>query len=75
MPKDIEANVQDTAPPDTTMVEKEDQSSSHQSPSDSADWDGPDDPDKPLNWPKSKRWLNTMLVSVLTLLTCVPPIK
>ncbi|KAH7316906.1 major facilitator superfamily domain-containing protein [Stachybotrys elegans] len=32
-------------------------------------WDGPDDPQNPMNWSESKKWLNVMAVSVLTLLT------
>ena len=33
------------------------------------DWDGADDPAKPINWPASKKWINVMTVSGLTLLT------
>ena len=33
------------------------------------DWEGPDDPEKPLNWPKKKKWTNMMLIATLTLLT------
>lgn len=33
------------------------------------DWNGPDDPEKPLNWPKKKKWTNMMLIAALTLLT------
>jgi multidrug resistance protein len=32
-------------------------------------WDGDDDPEKPINWPAKKKWLNVMMVSGLTLLT------
>lgn len=31
------------------------------------DWDGPDDPENPLNWPSAKRNLHIALVSVFTL--------
>lgn len=34
-------------------------------------WDGPDDPEKPLNWPASKKWINIALLSSITFLTCV----
>lgn len=33
------------------------------------DWNGPDDPEKPLNWSKKKKWTNMMLIAALTLLT------
>ena len=33
------------------------------------DWDGPDDPAKPLNWPARKKWTNMMIIAVLTMLT------
>lgn len=32
-------------------------------------WDGPDDPEKPLNWPASKKWINIALISSITFLT------
>jgi multidrug resistance protein len=33
------------------------------------DWDGPDDPQKPLNWPARRKWRNVFTISALTLLT------
>jgi hypothetical protein len=36
-------------------------------------WDGPDDPEKPLNWPASKKWINIALISSITFLTLVIP--
>lgn len=33
------------------------------------DWDGPNDPEKALNWPDKKKWANVAIVSVVTLLT------
>ncbi|KAH6648263.1 major facilitator superfamily domain-containing protein [Truncatella angustata] len=35
------------------------------------DWDGPQDPNNPMNWPDKKKWLN---VSILSLLTIVTPL-
>lgn len=32
-------------------------------------WDGLDDPENPMNWPDNKKWLNIILISVLTLVT------
>jgi hypothetical protein len=37
------------------------------------DWDGLDDPQKPINWPARKKWTNIILVSALTMLTWVSP--
>ena len=31
------------------------------------DWDGPDDPEKPMNWSNKKKWAATMILSSLTL--------
>ncbi|GKZ27819.1 hypothetical protein AbraIFM66951_011820 [Aspergillus brasiliensis] len=28
------------------------------------DWNGPDDPECPRNWPKSRKWLNVLLISL-----------
>jgi hypothetical protein len=36
------------------------------------DWDSPDDPDNPWNWPMSKRWLGTIVPGALCLLVYVP---
>ena len=36
---------------------------------DIVDWEGADDPAKPLNWPARKKWKNIMVISSLTLLT------
>lgn len=33
------------------------------------DWEGADDPAKPINWPSWKKWKNVFVVSSLTLLT------
>ena len=35
------------------------------------DWDGPDDPENPMNWPASRKW---KLISVLALVTLVTPL-
>ncbi|KAI1864240.1 hypothetical protein JX265_008611 [Neoarthrinium moseri] len=32
-------------------------------------WDGPLDPQNPMNWPDSKKWLNISLLSLLTIVT------
>ncbi|EXJ66040.1 uncharacterized protein A1O5_10654 [Cladophialophora psammophila CBS 110553] len=33
------------------------------------DWDGPNDPENPLNWPARRKWTNVALLSFITLLT------
>ncbi len=33
------------------------------------DWDGPDDPDCPINWTFRKKWFNLAIVSINTLVT------
>ena len=37
------------------------------------DWDGPDDPEMPINWTATKKWTNIIIISALTMLTCVGP--
>lgn len=38
---------------------------------DLVDWDGPDDPENPFNWPSYKKWRQLMFMSVNTFLTYV----
>ena len=33
------------------------------------DWDGPDDPKNPMNWPMSLRWLQVAIIALLTFTT------
>ncbi|ORY59721.1 polyamine transporter 3 [Pseudomassariella vexata] len=33
------------------------------------DWEGPDDPENPKNWPDSRKWTNIAVLSTLTLVT------
>lgn len=33
------------------------------------DWDGPDDPENPLNWSRGKKWANIVTISSITLIT------
>jgi hypothetical protein len=33
------------------------------------DWDGPDDPENPLNWSQAKKWVNIATISTITLIT------
>lgn len=34
-------------------------------------WDGPDDPENPLNWSGKKKWTNGGLLAAMTFITCV----
>ncbi|KAK1716857.1 hypothetical protein CaCOL14_001285 [Colletotrichum acutatum] len=40
----------------------------HQDPN-VVDWDGPDDPENPQNWPMKKKWFNIATISMLTFVT------
>ncbi|KAF9068149.1 MFS polyamine transporter [Rhodocollybia butyracea] len=35
------------------------------------DWDGPDDPQNPKNWPKSRKWAATLIVALFTFVSPV----
>ena len=63
--------VQDFSDPEKQTVEVQaiQTTSSSQKDPNLVDWDGPDDPEKPLNWTKRKKWTNMMLIAALTLLT------
>src|SRR5689334_8629007 len=37
--------------------------------SDLVDWDGPDDPQNPMNWPQAKKWTLVACLSGVTLVT------
>ena len=32
-------------------------------------WDGPNDPENPMNWPEKKKWINIGVLSFLTVIT------
>jgi len=36
-------------------------------------WDGPDDPENPLNWAPRRKWTNIFLLAIITTLTFVAP--
>jgi hypothetical protein len=42
---------------------------------DCVDWDGPDDPAKPVNWPLRKKAKNIAIICYLSFLTLVPPLS
>lgn len=39
---------------------------------DIVDWDGPDDPENPLNWPQRKKYTLIFILAMVTLVTYVP---
>jgi len=32
-------------------------------------WDGPNDPENPMNWPDKKKWANIAVLSIMTVVT------
>lgn len=42
---------------------------------DLVDWEGPDDPENPMNWPRGRKLLITITISFITLLTYVYPMN
>ncbi|KAM5350934.1 hypothetical protein ACJ41O_003657 [Fusarium nematophilum] len=69
MPTNPEPDLENNPPGVVTPTEKRLPDSQDATNVNLVDWDGPDDPEMPLNWPSSKKWINTMAVSTLTLLT------
>ncbi|KAJ4171424.1 hypothetical protein NW754_013192 [Fusarium falciforme] len=53
---------------DTVMVDDPDQAitTEHDVDSKIVGWDGPDDPDNPMNWPNRKKWMITISLGMLT---------
>ena len=53
---------------DTVMVDDPDQAitTGHDVDSKIVGWDGPDDPDNPMNWPNRKKWMITISLGMLT---------
>lgn len=37
------------------------------------DWDGPNDPEHPQNWPDARKWLNVAILSLLSVVTSAFP--
>ena len=60
---DVEAAAADDASRPTAVAREKDPNV--------VDWDGEEDPERARNWPLRKKWTCIILLSVLTLLTCV----
>lgn len=54
------------AEPDRISEEKEEQDPNI------VDWDGPTDPENPMNWTDKKKWANIAVLSIMTLVTYAP---
>lgn len=52
----------------TTVSEKQETETTIRDP-DIVDWEGPDDPENPMNWPLKKKVVATATISLITLLT------
>jgi hypothetical protein len=35
------------------------------------DWEGPDDPENPMNWSTKEKWRNASMLAIMTLITSV----
>lgn len=64
--QDVERNAVDTV-----LYEKQEMEATVRDP-DIVDWDGPDDPENPLNWSGRKKVVATATISLITLLTYAP---
>ena len=64
---DLEANVSGSSQTSDVNEKKEDQARDPNI----VDWDGPDDPQNPMNWPAWKVKLHIFLVSSITFIRCV----
>lgn len=62
---DLEKN-EDIAPPDLANGDLERGKEEQQAPPAVLDWDGPDDPENPMNWPKWKRHFHVVPPAVIS---------
>lgn len=54
---------------DSYLTSEKDRSQENSEDPNIVDWDGPDDPENPLNWTPKKKWVNGLLLSIMTLVT------
>lgn len=73
VPRDSIETYTDTAPSDDVETRRQ----SEKAAPDALDWDGPDDPDNPMNWPASKRYWQIFIVAMIQLVSYVsyPPLS
>jgi len=65
---DLEAGATDTEEK-RPVVEDSLEDDQDQPDPDIVTWDGPDDPQNPMNWPDKKKWFNIAVLSILTIIT------
>ncbi|EOD48443.1 mfs multidrug transporter [Neofusicoccum parvum] len=67
--KDVDLEKSEGSTP-TSINERDEDEQSAREPVDPniVDWDGPNDPENPMNWPKAKKWLAISIVSLITFL-------
>ncbi|EON99451.1 putative major facilitator superfamily protein [Phaeoacremonium minimum UCRPA7] len=58
---------EDTGPEEDAVVTKTE--TAEQDDPNIVFWDGPDDPENPMNWPERKKWINIGVLSFLTVIT------
>ena len=63
------ADVEQGIAPDTNITALPDRNTQDDRDPNIVDWDGPDDPENPLNWPFKKKLAATAVISTITLLT------
>lgn len=68
-PVELSAKTDIEAPPVKLVVTEKDRDP------DLVDWDGPDDPENPFNWPSYKKWRQLIFMAINTFLTYVPVSK
>lgn len=64
-PVELPAKTDIEAPPVKPVVTEKDRDP------DLVDWDGPDDPENPFNWPSYKKWRQLIFMAINTFLTYV----
>jgi hypothetical protein len=76
-PSELETqqHTQELGDTSVAKVPGEDEISFHDSNTIIVDWDGENDPANPMNWPKAKRISQAVLVSAITMVTLVSPLR
>lgn len=67
--KDIEKDIEKGPRPESLSSEDDANETPEGSDPNIVFWDGPDDPQNPMNWPVKKRWGTVIIVSAITFLT------
>ncbi|GKT44580.1 efflux pump rdc3 [Colletotrichum spaethianum] len=62
------ATIRTESAPGSPDIREDAEKDAEQNP-DIVDWDGPDDPGNPQNWPMKMKWMNVATISMLTFVT------